>query len=224
MDEQPDFLCFALADPLCVCFITAYGAATLHGDAQCVPWGRGSFTPCRGFTPYTLHTPPLLLYPVYPVYPRGEDIPHIPPCSGYTPYTPVLWIYPVYPLYPVYPVYPCPPACAGKSRRGVAAELLESYQWLCNQYCMKAVLLLLLAVGTAAAPHVNFLQFSQNGKPSGAASAPLSLLRLVPGAGGREESKQIVLPTEASAKLWPKRPAPLFLFGRKNDPKGAGCT
>ena len=56
---------------------------------------------------------------------------------------------------------------------------------------MKAVLLLLLlAVGTAAAPHVNFLQFSQNGKPSGAASAPLSLLRLVPGAGGREESKQ----------------------------------
>ena len=71
--------------------------------------GSGSFTPCRGFTPYTLHTPPLLLYPVYPVYPRGEDIPHIPPCSGYTPYTPVLWIYPVYPLYPVYPVYPCPP-------------------------------------------------------------------------------------------------------------------
>ena len=32
---------------------------------------------------------------------------------------------------------------------------------------MKAVLLLLLAVGTAAAPHVNFLQFSQNGRPSG---------------------------------------------------------
>ena len=42
---------------------------------------------------------------------------------------------------------------------------------LCNQYCMKAVLLLLLAVGTAAAPHVNFLQFSQNGKPSGVRSA-----------------------------------------------------
>ena len=40
----------------------------------------------------------------------------------------------------------------------MAAELLESYQWLCNQYCMKAVLLLLLAVGTAAAPHVNFLR------------------------------------------------------------------
>ena len=36
---------------------------------------------------------------------------------------------------------------------------------------MKAVLLLLLAVGTAAAPHVNFLQFSQNGKPSGVRSA-----------------------------------------------------
>ena len=38
---------------------------------------------------------------------------------------------------------------------------------------MKAVLLLLLAVGTAAAPrvNVNFLQFSQNGKPSGVRSA-----------------------------------------------------
>ena len=33
------------------------------------------------------------------------------------------------------------------------------------------LLLLLLAVGTAAAPHVNFLQFSQNGKPSGVRSA-----------------------------------------------------
>ena len=83
----------------------------------------------------------------------------------------MLWIYPVYPLYPVYPIYPCPPACAGKSRRGVAAELLERPVELCNQYCMKAVLLLLLAVGTAAAPHVNFLQFSQNGKPSGVRSA-----------------------------------------------------
>ena len=81
----------------------------LTGPRHFPPWGSSSFAPCRGFTPYTLHTPPLLLYPVYPVYPRGEDIPHIPPCSGYTPYTPVLWIYPVYPLYPVYPVYPCPP-------------------------------------------------------------------------------------------------------------------
>ena len=33
------------------------------------------------------------------------------------------------------------------------------------------LLLLVLAVGTAAAPHVNFLQFSQNGKPSGVRSA-----------------------------------------------------
>ena len=33
------------------------------------------------------------------------------------------------------------------------------------------LLLLLLAVGTAAAPHVNFLHFSQNGKPSGVQSA-----------------------------------------------------
>ena len=40
-----------------------------------------------------------------------------------------------------------------------------------HQTGMKAVLLLLLAVGTAAAPHVNFLQFSQNGKPSGVRSA-----------------------------------------------------
>ena len=36
---------------------------------------------------------------------------------------------------------------------------------------MKVLLLLVLAVGTAAAPHVNFLQFSQNGKPSGVRSA-----------------------------------------------------
>ena len=33
------------------------------------------------------------------------------------------------------------------------------------------LLLLLLAVGTAAAPHVNFLHFSQNGKPPGVQSA-----------------------------------------------------
>ena len=36
---------------------------------------------------------------------------------------------------------------------------------------MRLLLVLLLAVGTAAAPHVNFLQFSQNGKPSGVRSA-----------------------------------------------------
>ena len=51
------------------------------------------------------------------------------------------------------------------------AELQSSLFRVQRTEEMKVLLLLLLAVGTAAAPHVNFLHFSQNGKPSGVQSA-----------------------------------------------------